>query len=79
MEPLLLFPDPPQPELAQALDLGGYPWKAVANADAAARMEPDDGWAGGLIVAFGAFLGALPLQRKRRATAVTREREVVAA
>jgi cytochrome c-type biogenesis protein CcmF len=36
-------------------------------------------WAGGLIVAFGAFLGALPLQRKRRVTPIAREREVVAA
>ena len=31
MEPLLLYPDPAPPELAQALDLGGYPWKAVAD------------------------------------------------
>ena len=31
MEPLLVYPDPPPPELAQALDLGGYPWKAVAD------------------------------------------------
>ena len=35
MEPLLLFPDPAPPELAQALDLGGYPWKAVADESAA--------------------------------------------
>ena len=25
------IPDPPPPELAQALDLGGYPWKAVGD------------------------------------------------
>jgi len=31
MEPLLLFPDPAPPELAQALDLAGYPWKAVGD------------------------------------------------
>jgi len=31
MEPLLLYPDPPPPELAQALDLGGYPWKSVTD------------------------------------------------
>jgi cytochrome c-type biogenesis protein CcmF len=36
-------------------------------------------WAGGLIVALGAFIGVLPLQRKRRVTRITREREVVAA
>ena len=31
MEPLLIYPDPVPPELVQALDLGGYPWKAVAD------------------------------------------------
>jgi DNA-binding response OmpR family regulator len=51
MEPLLLFPDPPPPDVAQALDLGGHPWKAVANADAAVRLEPDDGWAGAIVSA----------------------------
>ncbi len=51
MEPLLLLPDPPPPEVVQALDLGGYPWKAVATLEAAVRMEPDDGWAGALICA----------------------------
>ena len=30
-EPLLVFPDPPPPLLAQTLDLAGYRWKAVAN------------------------------------------------
>ncbi|MEA3020969.1 MAG: hypothetical protein QOI47_2493, partial [Actinomycetota bacterium] len=30
MEPLLVFPDPVPPEVAQGLDLGGYPWKAAA-------------------------------------------------
>lgn len=51
MEPLLLYPDPPPPELAQALDLGGYPWKAVVNAEDAADSEPDDGWSGAVVVA----------------------------
>jgi two-component system, OmpR family, alkaline phosphatase synthesis response regulator PhoP len=51
MEPLLLYPDPPPPELAQALDLGGYPWKSVADELSAARAEPDDGWAGAIICA----------------------------
>jgi len=49
VEPLLLFPDPAPPTVAQALDLGGYPWKAVATADAAVRLEPDDGWAGAIV------------------------------
>jgi DNA-binding response OmpR family regulator len=51
MEPLLLFPDPPPPALAQALDLGGYPWKSAGSADAATRNEPEDGWAGAVVVA----------------------------
>jgi len=51
MEPLLLFPDPPNLELSQALDHGGYPWKAVTSADAAVRDEPDDGWAGAIVAA----------------------------
>ena len=51
MEPLLLFPDPAPPELAQALDLGGYPWKSAASAEEATRIEPDDGWAGAIVVA----------------------------
>ena len=51
MEPLLLFPDPAPPELAQALDLGGYPWKSAASAEDATRIEPDDGWAGAIVVA----------------------------
>ena len=51
MEPLLLFPDPAPPALAQALDLSGYPWKAAATADAAVRIEPEDGWAGAIVCA----------------------------
>jgi DNA-binding response OmpR family regulator len=51
VEPLLLFPDPPPPELAQALDLSGFPWKAAATPEDAARVEPDGGWAGAVVVA----------------------------
>ena len=51
MEPLLIFPDPAPPELAQTLDLGGYPWKSVSDADGASRHEPDDGWAGAIVCA----------------------------
>jgi DNA-binding response OmpR family regulator len=51
MEPLLLFPDPPPPELAQALDLAGYPWKAAGDELSAARVEPDTGWSGAIVVA----------------------------
>ena len=51
MEPLLLFPDPPPPPVAQALDLAGYPWKSVPTPDAASRLEPEDGWAGAIVSA----------------------------
>jgi DNA-binding response OmpR family regulator len=66
MEPLLLFPDPPPPELAQALDLAGYPWKSVADAQAASDSEPDDGWAGAVVVADGDPDGAIALCRALR-------------
>ena len=51
MEPLLVFPDPPPPELAQTLDLSGYKWSAAGSVDAANRLEPPDGWAGALVSA----------------------------
>jgi DNA-binding response OmpR family regulator len=68
LEPLLLFPDPAPPALAQALDLSGYPWKAASTAEAAERVEPDDGWSGAVVCADvdpdGAF-GLCRLLRKR--------------
>jgi DNA-binding response OmpR family regulator len=51
MEPLLLYPDPVPPAVAQILDLGGYPWKAISGPDAASRLEPEDGWAGAVVCA----------------------------
>jgi DNA-binding response OmpR family regulator len=66
MEPLLLFPDPVPPALVQILDLGGYPWKAIVSADAAARLEPDDGWAGAVVCADGDPDGAFALCRLLR-------------
>jgi DNA-binding response OmpR family regulator len=66
MEPLLVFPDPAPPALAQALDLGGYPWKAAASVDAAASVEPADGWAGALVWAEGDGEGAFAMCRALR-------------
>jgi len=66
MEPLLLFPDPAPPELAQALDLGGFPWKAVSDESAVDRIEPDDGWAGAIICADADPEGAFALCRAIR-------------
>ncbi|HEX2192979.1 MAG TPA: response regulator transcription factor [Acidimicrobiales bacterium] len=51
MEPLLVHPDPAPPELTSALDRAGYPWRAAAGADVAARIEPEDGWAGAVVSA----------------------------
>jgi DNA-binding response OmpR family regulator len=48
---LLVYPDPPPALLAQTLDLGGQPWKAVANAAIAMQHEPADGWAGAVVCA----------------------------
>ena len=50
MEPLLVHPDPPPPELARLLDLGGHPWKPVADERAATSEAPDDGWGGAIVV-----------------------------
>lgn len=51
MNPLLVFPEPPPPELAQCLDLGGWTWKAVGDPDRVIADEPDEGWAGAVVSA----------------------------
>ncbi len=66
MEPLLVFPDPPPPLLAQTLDLSGYAWKAVANASIATQHEPAAGWAGAVVVADDDPEGALGICRALR-------------
>jgi len=66
MEALLLFPDPAPAVLTRALDLGGYPWKAVGSLEAAKELEPDDGWAGAVVVADGQPEGAFALCRALR-------------
>ena len=43
-EPLLVYPDPPPPELVRTLDLGGYNWKAVGSA-----QEPEGRWLGAVV------------------------------
>ena len=66
MEPLLIYPDPAPPELAQALDLAGYPWKSVSDEVSAARSQPEDGWAGGIVVGDQDPEGAFGLCRALR-------------
>jgi DNA-binding response OmpR family regulator len=51
MAPILVFPDPPPPELVQSLDMAGYAWKGVANALVAEEYEIEEGWGGAVIVA----------------------------
>tara|TARA_B100000029_G_scaffold509702_1_gene599485 strand:+ start:123 stop:803 length:681 start_codon:yes stop_codon:yes gene_type:complete len=51
MAPLLVYPDPPPPELAQSLDLAGYSWKAVNNPSVAEAYDPNSEWSGAVIVA----------------------------
>jgi two-component system, OmpR family, alkaline phosphatase synthesis response regulator PhoP len=50
MEPILIYPDPPPPELVQSLDLGGYPWKAVSSAEHADAIVGRDGWSAAIAV-----------------------------
>lgn len=45
-----MHPDPPPPELAQALDLGGYDWNAIPSADRLEQHTPDSGWGGAVLV-----------------------------
>jgi two-component system, OmpR family, alkaline phosphatase synthesis response regulator PhoP len=66
MEPLLIFPDPAPAALAQALDLAGYPWKAASSAEAADRLEPEDGWSGAIVGADEDPDGAFALCRALR-------------
>ncbi|MCC6226341.1 MAG: response regulator transcription factor [Microthrixaceae bacterium] len=47
MDPLLLYPDPPPVDVARALDMAGYSWKAVSSeAEAAAGS-----WIGAIVAA----------------------------
>jgi DNA-binding response OmpR family regulator len=50
LEPILIFPDPPPPDVAQTLDLAGFRWKAAGSAETAARLAPADGWGGAIVV-----------------------------
>jgi DNA-binding response OmpR family regulator len=66
MEPLLCFPDPPPEPLVKLLDVAGYPYVAVANAEQAAAREPEDGWAGAVVSAVDHQPDALALCRALR-------------
>lgn len=65
-QPFLVFPDPAPPELAQALDLGNWNWRAVGDSAAAERLAPPAGWGGAIIVADRDLEGAFALCRALR-------------
>ncbi len=67
MEPLLVYPDPPPPELAQCLDLAGWTWKAVGVPSLVDRDEPDGGWSGAVVMADKDPEGAFAVCRAIRA------------
>ncbi|MEO6987996.1 MAG: response regulator transcription factor [Aquihabitans sp.] len=73
MDPLLVFPDPPPPDLARLLDLGGYTWKPVADEKAAVDQTPDDGWGGAIVVVGDQSEAAWALARAIRKGEVTVE------
>ena len=50
MQPLLVFPNPAPPDLAQALDLSGWAWSAVAT-PTHALTPPNGGWGGAIVCA----------------------------
>ena len=66
MEPLLVYPDPPPPAVAHALELSGYAWKAVGSQQAADRFEPEDGWSGAVVCADADAESAFALCRSLR-------------
>lgn len=66
MEPLAIFPSPAPPELAQALDLSGWVWKAVANESELTEHEPEEGWGGAIVVADSDPTGAFAVCRALR-------------
>lgn len=63
MEPLLLHPDPPPPDVVRSLDLAGYSWKVVADEAGAASGT----WGGAIISAEHAGDAAFAFARAIRA------------
>jgi two-component system, OmpR family, alkaline phosphatase synthesis response regulator PhoP len=66
MDQLVVFPEPPPPDMARTLDLAGYRWKAVASPEAAAANEPPNGWAGAVVCCDGDPDGAWAICRGLR-------------
>jgi two-component system, OmpR family, alkaline phosphatase synthesis response regulator PhoP len=69
-----VFPDPPLTDLVRTLDMGGYRWKAVGNADDIARNEPAGGYAAAVVACDNDPEGAWSICRilRKRDTTTTR-------
>ncbi|WCO66561.1 response regulator transcription factor [Iamia majanohamensis] len=66
LEPWLVYPDPPPPELVQTLELAGHAWKAVADENAVVRMESDTVWRGAVVLLGDASESGLAVCRALR-------------
>ena len=67
LEPWLVYPDPPPPELVQTLELAGHAWKAVPDEGAVARRDgTETTWRGAVIVLGEAPEAGLALCRALR-------------
>ena len=51
MKPLLVYPSPVPAELAQALDMAGREYVAIATESAAISQAPAEGWGGAIVAA----------------------------
>ena len=61
-----MYPSPAPPALAQGLDAGGYPWKAVSRHADVDDLAPEDGWSGAVVHAEEDPEGAFGLCRTVR-------------
>ena len=77
MQTLLVFPDPPPPELTQCLDKTGWKWKSVVDAEMAAADQPDDGWTGAVVVADANPEAALTLCQRLKTIATAQRKRTI--
>ena len=66
MGPILCFPDPTPAEVLLALTEAGHPYACVGSLEGADAREPEDGWAGAILVADGDTTEAIALCRALR-------------
>jgi len=66
MGPILCFPDPTPAEVLLALTEADHPYVVVGSLEAADAAEPEDGWAGAVVVADGDTTEAIAICRALR-------------